>query len=82
MLNTQVSLPNPFVPAFRNSRGLRLRATDVEWTHGDDGPVVEGRAVELVSVLGDRPRLLSCLKGGGVELLAARVIPRQARTEG
>ena len=26
VLNTQVALPNPFVPAFRNSRGLRLRA--------------------------------------------------------
>ena len=24
VLNTQVSVPNPFVPAFRNSRGLRL----------------------------------------------------------
>ena len=35
VLNTQVALPNPFVPAFRNSRGLRLRATDVDWEHGD-----------------------------------------------
>ena len=82
VLNTQVAVPNPFVPAFRNSRGLRLRATDVEWTCGDKGPVVEGRGIELVSVLGDRPRLLSSLTGGGVELLAKRVIPRPARTEG
>ncbi len=58
VLNTQVALPNPFVPAFRNSRGLRLRATDVEWTHGEKGPLVEGRAAELVSVLGNRPRML------------------------
>jgi uncharacterized protein (TIGR03083 family) len=74
VLNTQVSVPNPFVPAFRNSRGLRLRATDVEWTYGE-GPIVEGRAVELISVLGNRPRMLSCLSGDGVELLAARVHP-------
>ena len=59
VLNTQVAVPNPFVPAFRNSRGLRLRATDVDWTHGRKGPVVEGRAAELVSVLGNRPRMLS-----------------------
>ena len=74
VLNTQVAVPNPFVPAFRNSRGLRLRATDLEWTHGE-GPIVEGRAVELISVLGNRPRMLSCLEGDGVELLAARVHP-------
>lgn len=37
MLNTQASLPNPFLPAFGNGRGLRLVATEVEWTHGD-GP--------------------------------------------
>jgi len=29
-----VTLPNPFVAAFRNSRGLQLIATDAEWTHG------------------------------------------------
>ena len=59
MLNTQVAVPNPFVPAFRNSSGLRLRATDAEWSHGERGPVVEGRAADLVSVLGDRPKALS-----------------------
>ena len=52
VLNTQVAVPNSFVPAFRNSRGLRLRATDAAWSHGERGPVVEGRAAELVSVLG------------------------------
>lgn len=44
VLNTQVSLPNPFVPAFRNSRGLRLTATDGDWTHGVDWPRISGRA--------------------------------------
>ena len=51
VLNTQVSVPNPFVPAFRNSRGLRLIATDADWTHGEAGPIVRGRAADLVSVL-------------------------------
>lgn len=73
VLNTQVAVPNPFVPAFRNSRRLRRRATDVAWAHGETGPVVEGRAAELVSVLGNRPRMLSWLRGDGVDLLASSV---------
>ena len=73
VLNTQVSVPNPFVPAFRNSRGLRLSATDADWTHGVAGPTVRGRAAELVSVLGNRPAMLSRLEGDGVEVLASRV---------
>jgi uncharacterized protein (TIGR03083 family) len=82
VLNTQVALPNPFVPAFRNSRGLRLRATDVDWAHGDIGPLVEGCGAELVSVLGNRPRMLPALRGDGVELLASRVSPRRIRRAG
>ena len=82
VLNTQVALPNPFVPAFRNSRGLRLRATDVDWAHGDRGPLVEGRGAELVSVLGNRPRMLPALRGDGVERLASRLSPRRIRRAG
>ena len=80
VLNTQVSVPNPFVPAFRNSRGLRLSATDADWTHGERGPIVRGRAADLVSVLGNRPAMLARLGGDGVDVLASRVsrqlIPR------
>jgi len=82
VLNTQVALPNPFVPAFRNSRGLRLVATDADWTHGEKGPVVEGRAAELISVLGNRPRMLPALRGDGVDLLASRVSPRRTHRAG
>jgi uncharacterized protein (TIGR03083 family) len=79
VLNTQVAVPNPFVPAFRNSRGLRLVATDADWTRGEKGPIVEGRAVELISVLGNRPRMLPTLLGDGVEVLTSRVSPRPIR---
>jgi uncharacterized protein (TIGR03083 family) len=82
VLNTQVSLPNPFVPAYRNSRGLRLSATDADWTHGVDGPQVSGRAADLVSVLGDRPCALARLSGDGVTVLASRVLSRRTRTAG
>ena len=82
VLNTQVSVPNPFVPAFRNSRGLRLVATDADWAHGEQGPIVAGRAVELISVLGNRPRMLPSLAGDGVEVLASRVSQRPIRRAG
>lgn len=82
VLNTQVAVPNPFVPAFRNSRGLRLCAMDAEWTHGNSGPLVEGPAAELISVLGSRPRMLSALRGDGVEVLASRVNPPRIRRGG
>jgi uncharacterized protein (TIGR03083 family) len=79
VLNTQVAVPNPFVPAFCNSRGLRLRATDTDWSHGDRGPAVIGRAAELVSVLGNRPKALPALRGDGVAALEAR-LSRRTRT--
>lgn len=82
VLNTQVAVPNPFVPAFRNSRGLRLVATDADWTHGEQGPIVAGRAVELISVLGNRPRMLPSLAGDGVDVLASRVSQRPIRRAG
>jgi uncharacterized protein (TIGR03083 family) len=73
VLNTQVAVPNPFVPAFRNARGLRLRATDAQWSHGERGAVVEGRAADLVSVLGNRQEALPRLAGDGVAVLEARL---------
>ena len=81
VLNTQVSVPNPFVPAYRNSRGLRLVATDADWTHGQ-GPLVRGSAAELVSVLGNRPAMLTGLDGDGVEVLASRVSRHLIRRAG
>jgi hypothetical protein len=68
-----VALPNPFVPAFRNSRGLRLVATDAGWAYGDCGRVVRGRTADLVSVLGNRPKMLPTLSVDGVATLAVRV---------
>jgi hypothetical protein len=68
-----VAAPNPFVPAFRNVNGLRLRATDVAWSHGTRGAAVEGRAADLVSVLGNRPKALPRLHGDGVAVLEARL---------
>lgn len=73
VLNTQVRLPNPFVPAYFTARGLRLHATDADWHHGTSGPAVEGTAAALASVLAGRPRILAHLRGHGVTLLAQRL---------
>ena len=81
VLNTQVHVPNPFVPAYRNSRGLRLVATDADWTHGQ-GRLVRGPAAELVSVLGNREAMLGRLDGDGVGTLASRLSRHLIRRAG
>lgn len=81
VLNTQVSVPNPFVPAYRNSRDLHLVAVDADWTHGR-GRLVSGPAAELVSVLGNRPAMLTRLDGDGVDVLATRVSRHLSRRAG
>lgn len=77
VLKAQVSIPNPFVPAYRNSRGLRLVATDADWAHGDGDRLVEGRAAELISVLGNRAAMLPRIRGAGAGILAGRVLSRR-----
>ena len=49
-------------------RGVRLEATDADWSYGD-GPLVEGRASQLLLVCTGRGRAASGLTGPG----AARV---------
>lgn len=82
VLRAQVAFANPFVPAYRNAKGLRLEATDTGWHHGTSGPAVTGCAAELISVLGNRPKMLSRLTGDGVERLANRVLGHPARRAG
>jgi uncharacterized protein (TIGR03083 family) len=51
--------------------GLRLRATDVEWTYGD-GDEVAGPAASLLLAMTGRRDAVEELKGDGVAKLAAR----------
>lgn len=73
VLNTQLRVPNPFVPAAARARGLTLRATDTGWAHDAGGPVVTGSAADLVSVLAGRPHALDHLDGSGVATLGSRL---------
>jgi uncharacterized protein (TIGR03083 family) len=73
VLNTQVRVPNPFVPAAARSRNLRLQATDVAWRHGSAGPLVTGTGAHLASALAGRPWALRHLSGDGVAVLRRRL---------
>lgn len=66
-------------PAAATTRRLRH---PVDWTHGTTGPVVEGSAAELVSVLGNRPRMLSGLTGDDDDVLASRASSHSTRRVG
>jgi uncharacterized protein (TIGR03083 family) len=72
VLETQVRVPNPFVPAAARARGVNLVATDVGWSRGD-GPSVRGEAAHLASVLAGRGWALPRLSGAGVAVLAQRI---------
>ncbi|MCV7410717.1 hypothetical protein AWC05_02010 [Mycobacterium florentinum] len=73
VLNTQVRVPNPFVPAAARARGLNLLATDTNWARKADGPAVAGQAAHLASVLAGRPWALRHLSGDGVAVLSTRM---------
>jgi uncharacterized protein (TIGR03083 family) len=60
------------LPAPANQRGLRLVASDVDWSHGS-GPVVTGPGEALLVVLAGRPQPLAELSGPGLAILAERV---------
>ena len=71
VLDTQVQIPNPFVPAAARARGLNLLAIDTDWCHCGHGPTVAGKADHLASVLAGRPWALQFLTGDGAAVLAA-----------
>lgn len=62
-------------PATRGAwraRGVRLAATDVDWTHGS-GPEVNGPGEALLMAMAARPDALNQLAGSGKQLLAQRI---------
>lgn len=65
---------NPRLGAGRRIRGLRLRATDLDWEHGR-GTEVTGPGEALLMAMSGRPAALADLAGPGVNTLAAR-LPR------
>lgn len=62
-------------PGVKLAQGLKLTATDLDWTYGE-GPEVTGQARSLVMALGSRPWGLEGLTGEGVEILRKRLEKR------
>lgn len=65
------SLKVPAVRGARRTRGVRLIATDMDWTHGE-GPEVTGPAEALLMIMAARPDALNQLSGPGKTTLAQR----------
>ena len=65
------STSNLLIGSKRRIAGLRLSATDTEWSNGD-GPAVEGPIVSLVLAMTGRQGALADLTGEGVATLGAR----------
>jgi uncharacterized protein (TIGR03083 family) len=61
-----------FLGAKRRSKGLRLTASDAEWTHGD-GPEVNGPFASILITLTGRRAGVADLNGDGVETLTRRL---------
>ena len=51
--------------------GLTLRATDADWSHGE-GPLVEGRLIDLLMAATGRKAALDNLSGDGVVTFSSR----------
>jgi len=60
------------LPTKKAIAGLRLRATDADWSWGS-GPEVAGPMVALMMAMATRP-VLASLRGDGVETLRSRLI--------
>lgn len=62
---------NLLIGAKKRVTGLGLRASDVDWSHGD-GPEVNGPILALVMAMTGRPAALERLSGAGLSTLAER----------
>jgi len=69
------SLGAPTLPSKGNAKGLRLVATDVDWTAGD-GPQVTGPGEALLMAAAGRIQALGDLRGDGLPTLQKRVRQR------
>jgi len=62
----------PLLHGKQRSAGLRLRATDIDWSAGE-GPEVRGPAASLILAVTGRKPALADLSGEGLETLRSRL---------
>ena len=70
------SLRTPELPGWHLARGVRLTATDLDWSHGR-GPEVSGPAEALLMALSGRQSAVGELTGPGQQILVRRLTRRQ-----
>jgi uncharacterized protein (TIGR03083 family) len=63
---------SPELPGWRLARGVCLRPTDLEWSHGS-GPEVIGPAEAVLMTITGRASAMTELNGAGVSVVAARL---------
>lgn len=66
------ALTAPAVRGARRARGVRLVATDIEWTHGS-GPEVNGTGEALLMAMAARSDALNDLTRPGKPVLAQQI---------
>ena len=66
------ALTSPAVQGARHARGVRLVATDLDWTHGS-GLEVSGPGEALLMAMAGRPDALNQLTGSGKGILAQHI---------
>jgi uncharacterized protein (TIGR03083 family) len=65
---------NGLLPAKKRTKGLHLKATDLEWEAGDPaGAEITGPAEALMMAMAGRPAALADLSGPGVDELRQRI---------
>ncbi|MBX3285411.1 MAG: maleylpyruvate isomerase family mycothiol-dependent enzyme [Actinobacteria bacterium] len=68
-LDAAVSVRSPMFAPAKRVKGLRLEASDVDWSHGD-GPLVQGPAEAIVMAAAGRSVAAADLSGDGAARLA------------
>ena len=66
------ALLSPELPGRRLARGVRLKPTDLDWSHGS-GPEVAGPAEAVLMAITGRASALQELHGAGVSVVARRL---------
>src|SRR5262249_47101621 len=70
----QLAPRNAILGVRRRLDGLRLRATDVDWRHGEWGPEVVGSGEALMMAMAGRSAALGDLGGEGAVTLRLRLL--------
>ena len=73
-LDSSLVVSSPLFAPKKTAAGIRLVASDLEWSGGPDGaPVVGGPAEDLLLALAGRPAGLAALRGDGLAELTRRI---------